>query len=191
MTILGTAQSDPLILKSAARTRGRGAIELCFIGARWIVRAPLLAARGLGYMLLLASVLFLVTSAYALLTGWALPTTALIRWSSWAGWSAQHEPMLPHVLLTLAVLGTIASWLSPFSVGGASVVRRDEIALARFLRRWGLLLAMCMFVFCISAIWAGHARSGDVTGISIVGLIPFWDAGGYFADAHDQAKDGI
>jgi len=160
------------------------------VGAAWLVQAPLLAMRGVGYLLALASSLFIATSVYAAATGWALPTTAVIRWSSWARWAAQHEPRLPHVLLALAALGAVASWLSP-AVGVASAVRRNEIALARFLRLWGPGLAACMFVFCISAIWAGQARNGDMTTVSIVGLVPWSDAANYWASAHDQARDGV
>jgi hypothetical protein len=159
--------------------------------AAWLVRSPILAMRALAWLLLAASGVFIVTSVYALATGWALPTTALIRWSAWAGWAARHEPLLPHVLLTLAALAAVASWLSPSVRGAASALRRDEAALGRVLRRWGCVLAICLFVFCLSAIWAGQARSGDVTAISIMGLVPFADAGGYFASAHDQAKDGV
>src|SRR5262249_40186561 len=123
--------------------------------------------------------------------GWALPTTALIRWSSIAEWAARNEPMLGYVLLTCAGMGAVSAWVEPQVSKSVWNGRRDRVLFGRFFRRWGFLITTCAFIFSMSAMWAGLVRPGDLDGISIGGLIAFSDAGGYVAAAYDQAKDGV
>ena len=68
----------------AKRFRGRSQVAL--------LRAPYLILSMLCWAGLAASAVFVVASLYALATGWALPTTALIRWSPVAEWAANNEP---------------------------------------------------------------------------------------------------
>jgi hypothetical protein len=167
---------------------------LAYRRTRWgavVLRAPYFFLWTLGYLSLAASFLYITCSIYALWAGWALPTTALIRWSDIAGWAARAEPMLGYVVLACAGLGAVASWLKPLISKSTWKARREEIVLGRFFRRWGFLITTCAFVFSMSAMWAGIVRPGDLDLISIGGLIAFSDAGGYVATAYDQAKDGV
>lgn len=154
-----------------------------------LLRAPALLARGLGHLALCGSLVYLASSALALFAGWALPTTALMRWSGLAAWAGRNEPASSHALLMLAVLGSVAAWLAPAS-RHTHALRRDELLARRFFWRWGFLIAASLFLFSLSAQWAGIVRPGDFHGASIGGRIAFSDAGGYWAGAHDIAKDG-
>ena len=46
-------------------------------------------------------------------------------------------------------------------------------------------------MFSLSGPWSGLPREGDFGAASIAGLVPFSDAGGYFASAHDYFTDGF
>ena len=49
---------------------------------------------------------------------------------------------------------------------------------------------MSAFVVCLSAMWSGQARPGDLELSAIGGLLPFNDAFGYLAAMYDEARDG-
>src|SRR5262249_31528233 len=128
---------------------------------RGLLKAPIVLTRATGYLALLASCLYVACTVYAQFKGWALPTTALIRWSRLAEWAARKEPLAAYVLLTLAALGAISSWAAAAFPRHASAEQNDELVLVRFCRRWGFLLAACAFVFSLSATWSGVVRQGD------------------------------
>lgn len=154
------------------------------------IRAPYLVLLALCCIGLIGSVAFMASSLYALATGWALPTTALIRWSSMATWAARNEPYLGYLLLSCAGFGTIMTWLAGSNPQHRQLIEADERALRKILLWCGFPIAACAFVFCISAMWAGLLRPGDLHYSNIGGLIPFSDAHGHLVAAHDQAKDG-
>ncbi len=158
--------------------------------AKLLLRSPLLLMRAIGYLLLIAAAVYVVAIIYALLTGSALPTATPIQSTPLATLAAEWEPLFHLLLIVLAMLGATASWLSFIAFRGVAAQRRDELLLGRFLRRWGVFLAIGLSVFSVSAIWAGVPRADDLNWASIAGLIPFSDANGYFAATHDQAKDG-
>ena len=159
--------------------------------AATIVKAPYILLRILGYFTLALSLIYIACIILALIQGWALPTTALIRGSSVALWLAVHEPKFGFALLTCAALGAVATWFALLVPEGNLVVQQEEATLLRFFRVFGFLIVACVFVFSISAMWAGIVRPGDLDGVSIGGLIPFNDAGGYMAGATDEAKTGL
>ena len=146
--------------------------------------------RAIGYLLLIATAIYVVAIIYAMLTGSALPTAVPIQSAPLATLAAEWEPLFHLLLIVLAMLGAAASWLSLIAFGGIAAQRRDELLFGRFLRRWGVFLAIVLSVYSVSAIWAGVPRADDLNWASIAGLIPFSDANGYFAATHDQAKDG-
>jgi len=141
-------------------------------------------------MALLASAVYIGCSLYALVTGWALPTTALIRWSPVAQWAAQNEPYLGYVLMTCGGIGAVTTWFAGLSLRHRHSVEADELTLRHFLFWCGFPIAACAFVFCTSAMWAGMVRPGDPNFANIGGLIPFNDAIDHLMGAHDQARDG-
>jgi hypothetical protein len=154
----------------------------------FLVGTPHLILSGLCWASLAASALYVASSLYALAMGWALPTTALIRWSPVAEWAARNEPYFGYLLLMLAGAGTVAGWLT-----GSSALNRpfvEERSLQKVLAYCGVPVAICAFVLGLSAMWAGIARQGDLHYSNIGGLIPFSDAGGYLAAAFDQIRDG-
>jgi hypothetical protein len=191
-TLLGCLRYHE-VLRSLAR-RSQALAPLTARYARLLipglVRIPSLIMLGLCVLGLIGSVVYVASSLYALVTGWALPTTALIRWSSIAQWAASNEPYFGYVLLTCAGSGTIVAWLAGLNLQHRRSIESDERMLRSFLVRSGFPIAAGAFVFCISAMWAGLVRPGDFDYANIGGLVPFSDAHFHFAAAHDQARDG-
>lgn len=156
-----------------------------------VLRAPYLILSGFCWAALGASVLHVASSLYALATGWALPTTALIRWSSLAQWAASNEPYFAYPLLMLAGLGTATTWLIGSGARHRPLLDSNEQSLQRTLFWCGIPIVTCAFIFCISAMWAGILRPGDPSYSNIGGLVPFSDANDHLAAAFDQVKDGV
>ncbi len=156
-----------------------------------VIVAPYWLARGLGYLGLAAIAILVASVAYAYVTGWALPTTAPLRWSATARWLAAHEPWLGQALIGVAALGAIATWLALLVPGGQDLIEREEAALLRLFRIWGIPIAACCLILSLSAMWSGRVRPGDMQESSIGGLLSFADAADYVNDAFDQARDGF
>lgn len=157
----------------------------------FLLRVPLLALRILGYAAMAVSFLFVGCALVAFFSNWALPSTALVSWSSWARIVASHDFILSYFLLTCAGLGVIAAWIAPFLAVDAKAFYGHEVALGRLFNRWGFLLITCLLVSNTSTMWLGIVRPDDFESASIGGLIAFSDAGGYVAGAYDLAKDGL
>jgi hypothetical protein len=155
-----------------------------------VLRIPYLILLGLCCIGLIGSTAYVACSLYALATGWALPTTALIHWSPAAQWAARNEPYIGYLLLMLAGFGTSVTWLAGSNAQLRWSVESNELSLRRLLFRCGFPIAACAFVFCISAMWAGIVRPGDPNFVNIGGLVPFSDAANYLSGAYDQVKDG-
>ncbi|OSI90186.1 hypothetical protein BSZ18_21915 [Bradyrhizobium canariense] len=156
-----------------------------------VLKVPYVILSGLCWAGLVASAVYILSSLYALVTGWALPTTALIHWSSVTEWAASNEPYFGYPLLMLAGLGTVTTWLvgsNPFHQGA---IESNEQSLRRLLAWCGFPITACALVLCMSAIWAGLVRPGDPNATNIGGLLPFLDGGNYLAAAFDQVKDGV
>ncbi len=171
-------------LKSFARRRGRQPIA-------FVLGIPHLILFGLCWAGLAASAVYVASSLYALATGWALPTTALIRWSPSAEWAASNEPYFGYLLLMLAGVGTAATWLMSSSALHRPLLESTEQSLRTLVVWCGFPITACAFVFCVSAMWAGIVRPGDWQTANLGGLIPFSDAGDYLAAAFDQVRDGV
>jgi hypothetical protein len=139
---------------------------------------------------LIGAAIFVVSSIYASMAGWALPTTALIRWWPLAAWAADNEPYLPYPLLTLAGLGALATWAASGFHQSHARLDPAEAWIQKLLSWAGFPIAASCFVFCLSAIWAGAVRPGDPNYANFGGLIAFNDAHGHIAAAFDQARDG-
>jgi hypothetical protein len=161
----------------------------------FILKGPYLILSGLCWAGLAASAIFVGCSLYAWAAGWALPTTALIRWSAIAQWAADNEPYLGYLILTLAAMGTAMTWLivsnarDRKAVEGA--VESNEESLRRVLLWCGFPIVACLFVFCVSVMWGGIVRPGDPNRFNVGGLIPFSDAANYLTSSFDQVKDGV
>jgi hypothetical protein len=138
-----------------------------------------------------ASAVYVVSSLYAFATGWALPTIALIRWSPVAEWAASNEPYFGYLLLMLAGVGTAATWLMSSTALHRPLLESTEQSLRTLLAWCGFPIAACAFLLCVSAMWAGIVRPGDLNFANLGGLIPFSDAGHYLAAAFDQVRDGV
>jgi hypothetical protein len=174
----------PEALKSFAKHRERQPTA-------FVLRIPHLILFGLCWAGLAASAVYVASSLYALAAGWALPTTALIRWSPGAEWAASNEPYFGYLLLMLAGAGTAATWLMSSSALHRPLVESIEQSLRTLLAWCGFPIAACAFIFCVSAMWAGIVRPGDWHYANLGGLIPFSDAGHYLAAAFDQVRDGV
>jgi hypothetical protein len=157
----------------------------------FVLRTPYLILFGLCWVGLAASAVYIACSLYAWATGWALPTTALIRWSRGAQWAASNEPYFGYLLLMLAGVGTATTWLIGSTARHRPLVESNEQSLRRLLACCGFPIAACAFVFCVSAMWAGIVRPGDFHYANVGGLVPFSDAENYLAAAFDQVRDGV
>jgi len=158
-------------------------------GAFILTRAPYLALAGLCCLGLASAAVLVGSSLYAMEAGWALPTTAAIRWFPAAEWAAKQELYLGHLLLMLAGLGTLATWFS--ALGGQHNQSLESERKMTTLLRWsGLPIVACAFVFGMSAMWAGIVRPGDLHGANIAGLVPYNDAHGHILGAFAEMKDG-
>lgn len=153
-----------------------------------LLRIPFLLLRAAMWLGLAASLAYAVASVAALVSGYALPTAAIFHWADWLRAVGEHDHYAAHFLLVITSLCAVATWLSVM-IGSGSYEPELE-SLGTFLKLWGVPLTLCLFVFSMSGTWAGLPRPGDFNGASIGGLIPFSDANGYFAAAHDQARDG-
>jgi hypothetical protein len=187
-----------LVYSMALRSFARRVWVLTLAGQRYaerpigvVLRAPYLILFGLCCVGLIGSAVYVASSLYALAAGWALPTTALIRWSPIAQWAASNEPYLGYLLLTCAGFGAIVTWLAGSYPQLRRSVEAEERMMRGFLLWSGFPIAACAFVLCISAMSAGIVRPGDSNAMNIGGLIPFSDANGHIAAAYDQARDGI
>ena len=159
------------------------------MGLTLAIKAIYFVSFGFCAVSLAGAVIFMASSAYALASGWAFPTTALIRWWPVARWASSNEIYFPYFLLTLAALGCLASHLA-VSTRPVSSVERNEARLQRVLWWAGFPIAICAFVFSLSAMWSGQLRPGGLQYSAWGGLVPFSDALGHLAAAHDQARDG-
>jgi hypothetical protein len=158
--------------------------------AAMLLRATYLILFGLCGLGLIGAAMFVASSIHAYVAGWALPTTALVRWWPAAEWAASNEIYLPYLLLTLAGLGTLMIWLGGMGPAGQQQLARDELRLQKLLCWAGFPLAACAFAFSISGMWSGLVRPGDLDAATIGGLIPYNDAFGHLAAGFDQARDG-
>jgi hypothetical protein len=131
---------------------------------------------------------------------WPLLVLALMSVAlQFGAWHAEFkiaEPFAPetnfgYLLLMLAGLGTVMTWLTGSTVLYRPLLESNERSLRRLLVRCGFPIAACAFVFCISAMWAGIIRPGDFHYANLGGLVPFSDAGGYLAAAFDQVRNGV
>jgi hypothetical protein len=84
------------------------------IGVARAMQAIYLILFGLCCLALVGVAVFAISSVCAFVSGWALPTTALIRWWSTAHWASVNEPYLPYFLLTLAGFGILTAWMTVF-----------------------------------------------------------------------------
>jgi hypothetical protein len=155
-----------------------------------VLRIPYLVLLGLCCLGLIGSAVYVACSLYALATGWALPTTAFIRWSPIAQWAARNEPYFGYLLLTLAGFGALMTWLAGSNVRHQRSVESNERRLRQLFVWCGFPIVAGAFIFFISAMWVGVVRSGDPNPVSIGGLVSFNDAQGHLAAAYDQAKEG-
>ncbi|QWG25113.1 hypothetical protein KMZ93_09650 [Bradyrhizobium sediminis] len=153
-----------------------------------ILRMPLVLLRASMWISLAASLAYVVASIAALINGFALPTAAVFHWADWLRAVGEHDHYAAHFLLVITSMCAVAIWTA--TVIGDRSHEPVLKSLEALLRMWGLPLTLCLFVFSMSGTWAGLPRPGDFNSASIGGLIPFSDANGYFAAAHDQARDG-
>lgn len=135
------------------------------------------------------AIIYLCSIAAGYMSGFALPTTAIMRWSSIGRQMAVFDYDIIYALLMIVMLCVLASWVG--LIRNNSAAQRFEIRLIRLMKWSSLVLACSFFVFSLSGAWSGVAREGDFGAAAIGGLVPFSDAGGYFASAHDFFKDHV
>jgi hypothetical protein len=168
------------------------AAEACRDSSRvvpWLISAPYVVLAAVASVGMVGVILFAGAAVVAWWQGWALPTTAPLRWFATIAWAARNEPHWGHLLLTVAGLGTLSSWLAIMS-GREKLSRELEESTLRWLKWCSLPLGVCALLLCTSAMWDGMLRAGDPHWASIGGLIPYSDAEGHLAAAFEEARDG-
>lgn len=156
-----------------------------------LLALPATAASYLVLILFAATALYGVVTIWAVANHWALPTTAIIRLFHIGRVLAFAEPQLPSALLMLAVCGAVARWIAIVLRADTAPLLKAEARLSFLLLRLALPIILALGVFSVSALWAGLYRPGDVQYMSIMGLVPFSDAGGYFTDANLIIRNGL
>jgi hypothetical protein len=138
---------------------------------------------------LAASVLFLGAALWALVSGWALPLTAPLRWFDLLAWTARNEPYFAHLVLGIAAVGTLATWLSAWTSEAEITVAWDT-KLHAALRWGGLPIVAAALLISLGAMWDGIARPDDPHWANIGGLIPVSDANAHLANAFFEMRHG-
>jgi hypothetical protein len=192
LAILLTTSSGVIFQGEAvARIYGTISSEQKTAIRRTLIIAPYKLAFIFGSMVLLFASVFLAVSLYALLTGWTLPTTALLRWSETARAICRIEPLLGYVLMTIAAFGVCTRWLTGDDPRHHATIVHEDERLRRAIVCFGIPMLTIGLWSSDSAMWSGMVRPGDYYVDSIGGLIPFADAVNYLATSYDQQKDGL
>lgn len=155
-----------------------------------ILRLPAAGLLVAGYAAGLFTLLYAASAVAGAVAGAALPTTAIIKWTAVGSALGRAEPAIPFFFLMLCAACAVAGWsrylLNIPDPQAASL----ESRISAFYRRWGFWILLAVLTYSASSQWAGILRPGDLSWGSLVGLVPFSDAGGYFADASDSARFG-
>lgn len=159
------------------------------IGNLWVVDCPGRLAYLSAWVTLAACVIYATSIFFGSLDNIALPTTALMQWSDVARFIAQRDYAIAYYWLMLVCVIVPAAWLSQ-SFGRCMEDPAERFAF-NFISRYGIPIALCLFIFSLSGAWAGIPRDGDSNASSIAGLVSFSDAHDYVASAMDQIKDGV
>jgi hypothetical protein len=141
----------------------------------------------MSWLLIAACSIYVVTIAYGIWAGDALPTTTIFRLVPTIDLTIL-ESVAPYSILCIAASGSAFAWLAALRLMPEKPLRRAEVALMRIWRWWGLPVIACLYLFSLSAGgWSGHVREIDQNYMSLAGLVPNSDARGYFTDAFRQA----
>jgi hypothetical protein len=138
---------------------------------------------------LAAAAWFIGAGLWALAAGWALPLTAPLRWFDLLAWVARGEPYLGDLVLGVAALGTLTTWLSAKT--SQAVTTAWATKLNAVLCWSGPPTVAAALLIGLGAMWAGIARPGDPHWANIGGLVPFSDANNHLADAYFEAQHGF
>jgi hypothetical protein len=131
-----------------------------------------------------AAVVYLVTIAIGFWHGEPLPNTAIFRLFPWARELALYEPSTHYVIALTAMVGAVLSWLAP------SAFHKHEVTLVRYSTRYGLLPIAALLLFSMGASWSGITRPEDLQSNALGGLVPLYDARGYFEMTFSQVITG-
>jgi hypothetical protein len=145
-----------------------------------------------GWLLVLACAIYGATIVYGIAAGHALPSATIFKLFPGAHHLTALERVLPYPILVFAAAGTLLAWLATLRLVPRVSVRRTEITLMRMWRFWSLPVILCLFLFSISSGgWSGRVRAADTLNyMSLAGLVPYSDAGGYFSEVFLQAYWG-
>ncbi len=107
------------------------------------------------------------------------------------------ELALPGIILVWAVLGSVLSWLiHALQPAGLSRRRFRQLAsrLGIFLRRWGFLLILFLFLFSLARVWSAApvkaAAADESYSGALLGYVPWGDAHGFHKGAFCLVESG-
>jgi hypothetical protein len=144
------------------------------------------------WLLVAGCVAYGATILYGIGAGYALPPATIFRLFPRAHHMTAFERVLPYPILVFAAAGTLLAWLAAVRLVPRAQVRRTEIRLMRMWRLWSFPVILCLFLFSISSGgWSGQVRVVDTLNyMSLAGLVPHSDAGGYFSEVFLQVYWG-
>jgi hypothetical protein len=154
-----------------------------------VVATPHYVLHAFGWSVLAAAAVYAAVVLWGAATGDALPLAIPFRPDAAKDIVEWLDSTIPLSLLILALIGAAIGWSAIGSRTAKRVLRRKDIATLRWMRTYGLAAIIVFFLASVGATWAGIIRSG--TTIAFAGLVPFFDAGGYFWDVHTYLQDGV
>ena len=97
---------------------------------------------------------YLVSTSVAAAIGFALPTTALMRWSPAVSWLATYDYYAIYLLLLIVMLCVVSSWLATWSAATVCISRRNPFnSPAQSMGFASRLLLLRVLVEC-TLVWA-------------------------------------
>jgi hypothetical protein len=157
------------------------------LAARQVTALPHYILFAFGWTVLTAGAVYVAIVMWGLATGEALTLAIPFRSQAAKATLEWLDPAIPLSLLLLATVGVAMGWVAAGSPQQHALQRADLSAI-RWLRRYGLPVLGLFYLASVGATWAGNIRYGNSG--ALVGLFPYFDAAGYFADANAFLRDG-
>lgn len=154
---------------------------------RELARLPYHILIIIGWALLVAAALYTIAIVGGGLAGDPLPISVPFKTDFGASLATRYEVALPLFLLLLSAAAALLAALLGREARRAA--RKQELAVMRWMSRYGLPVTIAFFIASVGATWAGLFLTGSTS--TIAGLVPFFDAGGYYADVHTFLRDGV
>ncbi|HVY88308.1 MAG TPA: hypothetical protein VG942_05530 [Hyphomonadaceae bacterium] len=157
------------------------------LSLRLVLLSPYGALIALGWAAVAGGAAFAAIQVWAMATGEALTLALPFRSKLVSNIYSWLDPAIPLFLIILSMIGVALGWAA-VNRRVRQAAQRTELAIIRWMRWFGLPVLAVYFLASAGASWAGLYRQGQIT--SFLGLVPYFDAGGYFSDVVSYLRDG-